>query len=369
MARAGTKGKSFEDEWCNFTGARHSIAVTSCTSALHLSLAALDFKEADEAIVPAFTWISTANVIEHLGGKVKFVDIDLQTFNIDPKQIEKAITSKTKAILPVHLFGLSADMDRIKALSEAHNLRIVEDAACGFGSKYKKLKHVEILETQDALVFIQEKPSLLEKEVAITTQDDSLADKLRKLRDHGASLSDRQRHLGSKPYLLADHPYAGFNQRMTDIQGSLGLAQMARASDIISERRNIAKKYNHAFADLSYIRLPNDIDQYTHSYQSYPCLYKPNEVFKALRKKSFDEIEKIFNDRNKWMEKLQDNGISTRPSTHAVHMLDFYKKKYNIKPENFPNAMAANNCSISLPLFNGMQEKEQDFVINNIKMH
>ena len=133
----GSKVQEFEDKWCAFTGAQNSIAVTSCTSGLHLSLAASGFGPGDEAIVPAFTWISTANVVEHLGGKVVFCDIDLKTFNIDTAQIESKVTERTKAILPVHLFGLAADMGPIVELANKYNLFVVEDAACGFGAKYK----------------------------------------------------------------------------------------------------------------------------------------------------------------------------------------------------------------------------------------
>jgi len=131
----GPKVKEFEDKWSAFTGADHSAAVTSCTTALHLSLAALGFGPGDEAIVPAFTWISTANVVEHLGGKVVFCDIDLETFNLDVQQLAAKITPRTKAILPVHLFGLAADMDPIMKLAQDNNLWVVEDAACGFGSR------------------------------------------------------------------------------------------------------------------------------------------------------------------------------------------------------------------------------------------
>ena len=132
----GPKVREFEEKWSAFTGARHSIAVTSCTSALHLSLAALGFGQGDEAIVPAFTWIATANVVEHLGGRVVFCDIDLQTFNLDHAQLKDKITPRTRAILPVHLFGLPADMDQINAIAKEHGLWVVEDAACGFGSRY-----------------------------------------------------------------------------------------------------------------------------------------------------------------------------------------------------------------------------------------
>ena len=158
--------KKFEEKFSRFTNAKEAIAVTSCTSALHLSLAALDFKTGDEAIVPAFTWISTANVVEHLGGKVVFCDIDLETFNIDIKQLEEKITPKTKAIIPVHLFGLPADMDPIMKIAKKYNLIVVEDAACGFGSRYKN-KHVGTIGDTGAFSFHPRK--------AITTDEFSIS--------------------------------------------------------------------------------------------------------------------------------------------------------------------------------------------------
>lgn len=221
MVVQGPKVKEFEDKWSAFTGASHSIAVTSCTSGLHLSFAASGFGPGDEAIVPAFKWISTANVVEHLGGKVVFCDIDLETFNIDTAQVESKITDRTKAIIPVHLFGLSADMSPILDLAEKYNLFVLEDAACGFGSKYHG-SHVGTLGNAGCFSFHPRKAATTGEGGMINTNDDFLAQKIRRLRDHGAALSDLQRHLGPRPYLLADHSDAGFNQRMTGIQASLG---------------------------------------------------------------------------------------------------------------------------------------------------
>lgn len=246
----GPKVREFEEKWSAFTGARHSIAVTSCTTALHLSLAALGFGPGDEAIVPAFTWIATANVIEHLGGKVVFCDIDLNTFNLDVAALRSKITSRTKAILPVHLFGLAAEMDQINDVAKQHGLWVVEDAACGFGSRYHG-KHVGVLGDTGCFSFHPRKAITTGEGGMITTDNDALAEKLRRLRDHGAAMTDLQRHLGARPYLLADHPDAGYNQRMTDIQAALGAAQMERADDIIAERRRLAERYDAAFADLS----------------------------------------------------------------------------------------------------------------------
>jgi dTDP-4-amino-4,6-dideoxygalactose transaminase len=354
----GPKVREFEEKWSAFTGAKHSIAVTSCTTALHLSLATAGFGPGDEAIVPAFTWIATANVVEHLGGTVVFCDIDPVTFNLDIADLERKITARTKAILPVHLFGLAADMTAVSQLADKHDLWVVEDAACGFGSRYHG-KHVGTLGDTGCFSFHPRKAITTGEGGMITTNDDGLAERLRRLRDHGAAMTDLQRHLGARPYLLADHPDAGYNQRMTDIQAALGSAQMERADAIIAERQRLAKVYDDAFASLPWLRTPAHIDGLEHGYQSYPCFFQPEPV-------TVDSVSRINAARNAWMDRLQQAGISTRPATHAVHMLSFYREKYDLKPGDFPNAWAANDCSISLPLFHGMTEAEQAFVIAQV---
>jgi dTDP-4-amino-4,6-dideoxygalactose transaminase len=354
----GPKVREFEEKWSIFTGAKHSIAVTSCTTGLHLSLAALGLQPGDEVIVPAFTWIATANVVEHLGAKVVFCDIDLETFNLDVAKLESLLTPKTKAVLPVHLFGMAADMQAINAFAKANKLWVVEDAACGFGSRYHG-QHVGTLGDTGVFSFHPRKAITTGEGGMVTTQDDELAAKLRRLRDHGAAMSDLQRHLGARPYLLADHPDAGYNQRMTDLQAALGSVQMDRASNIIQERQRLAKRYDEAFTNLNWLRTPVNRADYEHGYQSYPCLFQPESV-------KSDSVSRINERRNAWMDKLQKAGISTRPATHAVHMLTFYREKYKLNPQDFPNAYAANDCSISLPLFHGMTVEEQDYVIEQV---
>jgi perosamine synthetase len=354
----GPKVREFEEKWSAFVGAEHSVAVTSCTTALHLSLAALGFGPGDEAIVPAFTWIATANIVEHLGGTVVFCDIDLATFNLDIAQLEEKITPRTKAIIPVHLFGLAADMDPINTIAQKHGLWVVEDAACGFGARYHG-KHVGTLADTGCFSFHPRKAITTGEGGMITTGNAELAEKLRRLRDHGAAMTDLQRHHGARPYLLADHPEAGFNQRMTDMQGALGSAQMERASDIVAERQRLAAVFDDAFASVDWLRTPARPDGYEHGYQSYPCLFRPDDIRP-------DTIREIQQARNEWMDCLQQQGISTRPATHAVHLLSFYREKYALQPEDFPNAFAADHCSISLPLFHGMTEDEQAYVIGAV---
>ncbi len=362
----GPKVSEFENLWSKYTEVEHSIAVTSCTSALYLSLVALGFKKGDEAIVPAFTWISTANVVEHLGGKVIFCDIDLKTFNINPEKIEQLITNKTKVILPVHLFGLAAEMTKIKNLAQKYNLYIVEDAACALGSKINN-QHVGKLGNTACYSFHPRKAITTGEGGMISTNDSHLAKRLRMLRDHGASLNDLQRHLGPQPYLLADHTEAGYNLRMTDIQAALGASQMKRAESIINERQKLAQIYNSSFSNITWLQKPEAVKGFTHSFQSYPCIFDIEEVISAIKKKDHKALDSIRKRRNTWMSNLLNKGINTRPATHAVHMLSYYQNKYKIKPEDYPCAQAANDCSISLPLFNGMTVEEQNQVITAVK--
>jgi len=355
----GSEVRDFETKWTNFTSAKNSIAVTSCTSGLDLCLSALNLKPGDEVIVPAFTWISSANVVEHHGAKVVFCDISLDTFNIDENLIEKLITKKTRGIIPVHLFGLPANMDKINELAHKYNIWVVEDAACGFGSFYKG-KHVGTLGDLGCFSFHPRKAITTGEGGMVCTNDDTLAKNIIILRDHGAEVSDLQRHLGPKPYILSDHTMAGYNQRMTDIQGALGSSQMDRAYSILKERRRLAEIYNIAFKDFEWLSTPHITPETVHGFQSYACIFDKKNI-------SLKNVNDINTKRNNLMDFLQSKGVSTRPGTHAVHMLTYYKEKYNLRPQDFPNAYFANDCSISLPLFHGMKQEEQSYVIETME--
>lgn len=361
----GPQVAQFEEKWSEFTGVEHSIAVTSCTAALELSLAGLGVGPGDDVIVPAFTWISTANVVEHLGARVVFADIDLDSFNIDPALAANAVGSQTAAIMPVHLFGHGANMAAVMSLAQRHSLYVVEDAACGFGA-FIDGAHTGGFGNTGCFSFHPRKAITTGEGGMVTTNDAQLAEKIKRLRDHGAAMNDLQRHLGAKPYLLADFPEAGYNHRMTDIQAALGSAQMDRANDIVNERRRLANRYHEAFASLDWLKTPQTPEGYDHGYQSFPCLFEPADAKDAAERSDAARIEKIGERRNIWMEHLQEAGISTRPATHAVHMLTFYREKYGLSSIDFPNAFAANECSISLPLFHGMTQAEQDYVIDHV---
>ncbi len=344
----------FELKWSEYTGAKHSVALSNCTTALHLSLAALGITRGDEVVVPSFTWVATANAVEYTGAKPVLCDIDLTSFNIDPAKLESLINKNTKAIIPVHLFGLSANMNEIMAIAAKYNLAVVEDAACGFGAKYNG-KHVGNIGDTGCFSFHPRKAITTGEGGMVTTNSDELAVKLRAMRDHGASISDHQRHHGNKPYLLPDFPYLGYNYRMTDIQASIGSTQMDRAVEIHSARTAIADKYDEIIDSLSWLKKPFRNSEVEHGFQAYVCLFTPEEIHPG----NISNVNKL---RNKLMDHLQQKGISTRPGTHSVHMLDFYRNKYGFRNEDYLNSCIAAECSIALPLFPSLSDEEFKYI-------
>lgn len=354
----GPKVAEFENLFAAYTGASHAMATTSCTTALHLALIALGVGPGDEVIVPAFTWVATANVVEMQGARPIFVDIELDTFNIDVDKIEKAITPRTKVIMPVSLFGISAPMKPIMEIARKHGLKVVEDDACGTGAWYHDA-HAGTLADAGCFSFHPRKAITTGEGGMVITNNGEMAERIRSLRDHGASKSDLARHLGARSYLLPDFNVVGYNYRMTDFQGALGVAQMHRLEWILEQRTARAHVYDKALVDIPWLRAPVLPAGYRHGYQSYVCLFQPEQP-------SLSNVDRLHANRNKLMDELEGQGIASRPGTHAVHMLGFYREKYSIKPEDFPNAFLADQLTLSLPLYAQMTGDEQEFVIESI---
>jgi dTDP-4-amino-4,6-dideoxygalactose transaminase len=342
----GPKVKEFENIFAKRHQVKHALAVSNCTTALHLALVALGVKAGDEVLVPAFTWVSTANAVMYCNATPVFVDIDPFTFNIDPNEILKKITPRTKAIIPVHLFGLCADIDAIKRV--APNLKIVEDGACAAGASLNG-KPAGSLGDIGCFSFHPRKSLTTGEGGMITTNNDELADIMNKLRNHGASISEEQRHKGPKPYILPEFDVVGFNYRMTDLQGALGIVQLKKLDSFIKERNEWAQYYHEKFSAIEWLRTPRYDKRFAHGWQSYVLFV--------------DETKSPMK-RNDLMEYLQQKGISTRPGTHAVHMLGFYKNHFNIAPADFPGAYAANEYSMSIPLHNKMVREDYEYVVD-----
>jgi len=346
----GPKVAEFEKDFALRHKATSALAVTSCTTGLHLALAALDIQPGDEVIVPAFTWVSTANVVEYCGAKPVFVDIDLATFNMDMAQVKSKITANTKAIIPVHLFGLCADVDALRDVLPAH-VKIVEDCACAAGADLRG-KPAGSLGDVGVFSFHPRKSITTGEGGMNTTNHADLAEAMNQRRNHGAGISEEQRHRGPRPYLLPEFDVLGFNYRMTDLQGAVGIVQLKKLDAMIDERNGWASYYAEKLADIAWLRLPQPLSQSRHGWQAYVTYVDPDLAPMP---------------RNDMMEKLQSLGIATRPGTHAVHMLGYYREKYGIKPENFPNAMRANNHSMAIPLHNRMSRDDFDYIIAALK--
>jgi dTDP-4-amino-4,6-dideoxygalactose transaminase len=346
---SGPKVREFESLFAEIHGVKHAFAVTSATTALHLALVALEVGPGDEVIVPAFTWVATANVVVYCGAKPVFVDVDQSTFNLDPEDLRKRISDKTKAIIPVHLFGLCADMDLIKEI--CGDIPLVEDAACAAGATYKG-KYAGNLGTIGCFSFHPRKSITTGEGGMITTNDDVLADRISKLRNHGAEVSEEQRHHGPKPYILPDFNMLGFNYRMTDLQGAVGVVQIKKLKSFIAEREKWSNFFKEELKNVEWLELPDYSAEFGHGWQSFVTNVNP---------------EKAPMSRNDIMEILQENGISTRPGTHAVHMLNYYKDNYGLNADDFPNAKFVNDNSMAIPLHNRMTKEDFEYVVHCIK--
>jgi perosamine synthetase len=346
---AGPKVREFEEIFAKRHHVKHALAVTSATTALHLALISLGVKAGDEVIVPAFTWVSTANVVLYCGAKVVFVDVDVTTFNIDVNDLKKKITSNTKAIIPVHLFGLCADIDAVKKV--AGDIPLIEDGACAAGAAYKGIP-AGSLGLLGCFSFHPRKSVTTGEGGMITTNDDRLAEIISSLRNHGASISEEQRHHGPKPYILPQFNMLGYNYRMTDLQAAVGIVQLKKLDKFIEERENWARFYIKEFSGIDWLKCPIVPEGYKHGWQSFVTY--------------IDESKSPLK-RNDLMEYLQQNGIATRPGTHAVHMLNYYKETIGLQEDDFPGAKAANNFSMAIPLHNKMNEEDYGYVVEKIK--
>jgi perosamine synthetase len=345
----GPKVKQFEDLFAEMHQVKRALAVSNCTTALHLALLACGVEEGDEVIVPAFTWVATANAVLYCNAKPVFIDIDTNTFNIDVKQLKDKVTAKTKAIIPVHLFGLCADVDYIR--KNFPDLKIVEDGACASGASLNG-KMAGGLGDVGCFSFHPRKSVTCGEGGMLTTNDEKIAAHLDMLRNHGGSISEEQRHHGAKPYLLAAYDIVGYNYRMTDLQGAVGYVQLKKLEGFIEERNKWAKYYSQQLACLPWLRTPVVPQGYKHGWQSYV---------------TFVDEAKAPMSRNEMMEVLQQQGIATRPGTHAVHMLGAYVSRYGFKPEDFPGAYAADQFSMAIPLHNKMVKEDYDYIIDALK--
>ncbi len=341
----------FEKKFAKMHGVRHAVAASSCTTALHLALVALGIGPGDEVIVPSFTWVATANAVEYIGAHPIFCDVDRDTYNISAKGIEAVVNKRTRAIIPVHLFGLCADMNRIMAICKRYGLSIIEDAACAVGASINGKKAGSFGDI-GCFSFHPRKIITTGEGGMCTTNNKKLAQTLISLRNHGASVPEGVRHSGYKPYMMPDFKILGYNYRMTDLQGAIGLAQLSRLASLILERQKWAEWYRKELKDLEWLITPRAPKGFQHSYQSFVC---------------YVDEDKAPMPRNEIMKRLYLEGVDTRVGTIAVHMQDYYTRKYGIDPDSFPVSKDCDFKSLAIPLHNRMSPDDYEYVVNILK--
>ena len=342
MLVQGKEVIEFEKKIAQYIGTKEAIAVSNGTASLHLSLVALGIGAGDEVIVPAFSFVATANVVELVGATPIFVDIELASFNIDVTKIEEVITSKTKAIIPVHEFGLTCNILEINEIAKKHAFFVIEDAACALGAQENSHSSGSLGNT-GSFSFHPRKAITSGEGGIITTNNSELAKKLRALRNHGISVENGK----------IDFTEAGFNYRLTDIQAALLNSQFKRFNNQLIRKKEIAAYYlKHMKNDL--VTLPTQYQSKTHAWQTFHIL-----------------LDKRLNRAN-IIEKLKTKGIGSNYGAQCIPFMSFYQKKYNIDcSQEYPNALHAYNHGLAIPLYDTLNIEEIEYItkeINNIEI-
>jgi dTDP-4-amino-4,6-dideoxygalactose transaminase len=345
----GPKTVEFENEFKKAVKATHAIAVNSCTAALHLALKVIGLKENDEVIIPAMTFTATGEVIRYFNAIPVMIDVDRDTHNILPDAIERAVTPKTRAVIPVHFGGQPADMDEIMSVARKFNLYVIEDAAHCFPSFYKN-RPIGNIGDITAFSFYATKTIACGEGGMATTENKEYAENMRIQRLHGISKDAWKRYTkeGSWYYEVVD---AGYKYNMSDLQAALGLSQLGKAELMWKKRKNIASTYSHTFLQSPHIQIPIEKNDRISSWHLYVIKLK---------------LETLTISRNEFIEKLSEKNIIT-----SVHFIPLYRHPYykNICPvnlNNFPNSEWLYERIVSLPIYPGMTEEEIDYVIDNI---
>ncbi len=333
----GEKVELLEKKISSYVGTKFAVAVSSGTAALHLSLLSLGIKEGDEVIVPSFSFIASANSVLYIGATPIFADIDPKTYNIDPKDIERKITKKTKAIMAVHQVGLPADIEGVLSIAKKNNLLVIEDAACSLGATYKG-KQTGSFGDIACFSFHPRKSITTGEGGIIVTNYPKVYELLMSLRSHGVVKKGND----------ATYPNLGYNFRMTDIHAAIGIAQSKKLAYSLAKRKEIAEKYNHSFSNSKDIIIPFTPVNYTHTYQSYLVRIKNGKTKRDIV-----------------IKKLEEKGISSRGSVMAIHREPLYTKLFG--KISLPITERASDEGLIIPLYVQMTEEEQEFVMKTLR--
>lgn len=343
----------FEQEICKITGAKYCVSVSNATAGLHIAVAALGLGYDAEGITTPNTFLASSNCMVYNHVKPVFADIDPVSYNIDPAEIEKHITDKTKLLIPVHFAGLPCEMDKISAIAQKHNLRIIEDAAHAIGSQYADGSYVGNCKYSDMTVFSFHpvKTITTGEGGAVTTNDEALYQKLLMLRSHGTTKSEKLLTKNPGPWYY-EMQALGFNYRMTDMQAALGYSQLQKLDFFKKRRREIVVKYNKAFAGMQLLKTPVEPANVSSCYH----LYAVQIDFAALGKS-----------RTQVMQELRDKGIGTQVHYIPVPTQPFYKATFGYKDGDYPVAEKYYEQELSLPLYPGLSNEDVDYITKIIK--
>lgn len=343
----GPEVAAFEKEFAEYVGAPFATAVSNCTTALHLALLAVGVGEGDEVITVSHSYIATANSVRYCGAKPVFVDVELETYNIDPNLIEAAITPKTKAILCVHQIGMPCDLEKIVAIGKARGVPVIEDAACAIGSEVKVDGQWSRIGAPigdiAAFSFHPRKIVSTGDGGMLTTRNAAYDKQFKLLRQHAMSVPDTVRH-NSNQVVFETHPVLGYNYRMTDIQAAVGREQLKRVPEIVEQRRALAARYDELLQNNIGLQTPVEPSRARSNWQSYSVTL-PERC-----------------DQRTVMQAMLDAGIATRRGIMCAHREDGYRNGWDL-----PNSEFAQDRRIILPLYSQMTDEEQIYVAETLK--
>jgi dTDP-4-amino-4,6-dideoxygalactose transaminase len=352
----GLKTHQFEAEFAAWVGAQHAVALNSCTAALHLALEAIDLGHGDEVITTPYTFAATAEVVHYLGARPVFVDICPDDLNINPALINAAVTSNTRAIIPVHIGGLPADLDAIDAVADRYGLAVIEDAAHAFPSRYKgrcigaTRRRYHQPPSAACFSFYATKTITTAEGGMLCTDDEDLASRCRIMALHGISRDAWKRYAADGCWQY-DVIAPGYKYNMTDVAAALGLAQLRKAQLMWQRRREIAQIYDAAFGLQPELQIPFNRADCQHAWHLY-----------VLRL----HLDRLNIDRSKFVQELRQRNIGASVHFIPLHMHSYYRKTYGYRPDDFPVALAEYQRAVSLPIYTKMSDRDVQDVIDAV---
>lgn len=346
----GPRTQQFEEQFRQYVGSKYAVAVSSCTAGMHLSLMAAGIGEGDEVITTPLTFCATVNVIIHQRATPVLADISLDDYNIDPEQVERLITPRTRAIMPVHYGGQPCRMDLLAGMAQRRNLLLIEDAAHAVGANYRG-RPIGSIGDATSFSFYVIKNLTTGEGGMVTTNDAGLADKVRLLRLHGMS-HDAWKRYDARGTWYYEVLAPGFNYKMTDVQAALGIHQLERLEGFLDRRRQIVGLYGQRLAHLPEVALPTARPEVRHAWHLYPIVL---------------DSERLTIGRDQLIEELKARGIGTSVHFIPIHHHPYYQQAFGWKPGDFPNTDRVFSGLLSLPLFTRMSDDDAERVASAVE--